>query len=350
VSLRSEKSQTLLILQRSETVSTVPIDLIFLQFALPYTMRHLRPRKFFHQWAVRIWKILAARLRLTSYMMGDRHPEEEFTAKFDNLTAFLRRSTNDSEVASKTHDGTFRRVPATDNIALPKDMRATAEVLPDGTPANPAAEALMEAQNAEAVKAKRDIKNDYLVVYFPPNFRMRIFGFIASVWTVVAVLAAIFIAVPVQLGRRFFGVFTQKELHDGYSFLAGVYLLWACYLVTNAAERMDKRRQRRGGDGPRAEFAVFFIKRSFLWLSKIAYMGIFLGIIIPILLALVIDLYIVMPVRLTHNPTMDIRIRIVDMWALGLVYGKVFMRINRRPQFDVGRGVVTVGGSKLLAE
>lgn len=192
------------------------------------------------------------------------------------------------------------------------------------------------------MKAKRDIKSDYLVVYFPPNFRLRIFSFIASVWTVVAVLAAIFIAVPVQLGRRFFGVFTPKELHDGYSFLAGVYLLWACYLVTNAAERMDKRRQRRGGDGPRAEFAVFFIKRSFLWLSKIAYMGIFLGIIIPILLALVVDLYIVMPVRLTLNPTMDIRIRIVDMWALGLVYGKVVMRINRRPQFDVGRGVVTI--------
>ncbi|OAX41033.1 hypothetical protein K503DRAFT_713394 [Rhizopogon vinicolor AM-OR11-026] len=325
-----------------EPISTVPVDLIFLQFALPYTMRHLRPRRFSHRWAVRIWKVLAARLRLTSYMFGDRHSEEEFTAQFDNWIAFLRRSTSDTEAATKTHDGTFRRVPASDNIALPKDMRATAEVLADGTPANPTAKALVDAQNAEALKAKRDIKNDYLIVYFPPNFRLRIFGFIASVWTVVAVLAAIFIAVPVQMGRRFFGVFTLKELHDGYSFLAGIYLLWACYLVSLAAERMDKRRQRRGGDGPRAEFAVFFIKRSFLWFSKIAYMGIFLGIIIPILLALVIDLYIIMPVRLTLNPTMDIRIRIVDMWALGLVYGKIFMRINRRPQFDIGRGVVTI--------
>jgi len=292
--------------------------------------------------------MLAAKLRLTSYMFGDRHEEEEFTAQFDSWATFLRRSTSDTEAAGQTRDGTFRRVPATDNIALPKDMRATAEVLADGTPANPAAKELVEAQNAEALKAKRDIKNDYLTVYFPPNFRMRIFAFIASVWTIVAILAAIFIAVPVQLGRRFFGLFTPKELHDGYSFLAGIYLLWACYLVSNAAERLDKRRQRRGGDGPRAEFAVFFIKRSLLWLSQIAYMGIFLGIIIPILLALVVDLYIIMPVRLTLNPTMDIRIRVVDMWALGLVYGKIFMRINRRPQFDVGRGVVTVGGRELL--
>lgn len=293
--------------------------------------------------------MLAAKLRLTSYMFGDRHEEEEFTVQFDSWTTFLRRSTSDIEAASQTCDGTFRRVPATDNIALPKDMRATAEVLADGTPANPAAKELVEAQNAEALKAKREIKNDYLTVYFPPNFRIRIFGFIASVWTIVAILAAIFIAVPVQLGRRFFGLFTPKELHDGYSFLAGIYFLWACYLVTNAAERLDKRRQRRGGDGPRAEFAVFFIKRSLLWLSQIAYMGILLGIIIPILLAFVVDLYIVMPVRLTLNPAMDIRIRVVDMWALGLVYGKIFMRINRRPQFDVGRGVVTVGGSELLA-
>lgn len=325
-----------------EPISTVPVDLIFLQFALPYTIRYLRPRRFFHRWAVRIWKLVAARLRLTSYMFGERHSDEEFTAKFDSWIPFLRRSLSDVEAASKTSDGTFRRVPASDNIALPKDMRATAEVLENGTPANPIAEELVAAQDAEALKAKRDIKNDYLIVYFPPNFRLRIFGFIASVWVIVAVLAAIFIAVPVQLGRHFFCLFTSKVLHDGYSFLAGLYLLWACYLVTKTVERMDKRRQRRGGDGPRAEFAVFFVKRSLLWLSKIAYMGIFLGIIIPILFALVIDMYIIMPVRLTLNPTLAIHIRIVDMWALGLVYGKIFMRINRRPQFDVGRGVVTI--------
>ncbi|KAG1770200.1 hypothetical protein EDD22DRAFT_866585 [Suillus occidentalis] len=312
-----------------EPISTVPVDLIFLQFALPYTMRYFRPRRFFHRWAVRIWKLVAARLRLTSYMFGERHSDEEFTAQFDSWIPFLRRSLSDIEATSKTSDGTFRRVPASDNIALPKDMRATAEVLEDGTPANSAAAELVAAQDAEALKAKRDIKNDYLIVYFPPNFRLRIFGFIAS-------------SVPVQLGRHFFCLFTSKVLHDGYSFLAGLYLLWACYLVAKTVERMDKRRQRRGGDGPRAEFAVFFVKRSLLWLSKIAYMGIFLGIIIPILFALVIDMYIVMPVRLTLNPSLAIHIRIVDMWALGLVYGKIFMRINRRPQFDVGRGVVTI--------
>ncbi|KAG1738893.1 uncharacterized protein EDB91DRAFT_1137224 [Suillus paluster] len=325
-----------------EPISTVPVDLIFLQFALPYTMRYLRPRRFFHRWAVHIWKLVAARLRLTSYMFGERHTDEEFTVQFNNWITFLRRSPSDIEAASKTRDGTFRRVPASDNIALPKDMRATAEVLEDGTPVDLAAKELVAAQDAEATKAKREIKNDYLIVYFPPNFRLRIFGFIASVWVVVAVLAAIFIAIPVQLGRHLFRLFTSKELHDGYSFLAGLYLLWACYLVAKTLERMDKRRQRRGSDGPRAEFAVFFVKRCLLWLSKIAYMGVFLGIIIPILLALVIDMYIIMPVRLTLNPTMVIHIRIVDMWALGLVYGKIFMRINRRPQFDIGRGVVTI--------
>lgn len=325
-----------------EPISTVPVDLIFLQFALPYTMRYLKPRRSFHRWAVRIWKMVAARLRLTSYMFGDRHSDEEFTSQFDSWITYLRRSSGDIEAASRTADGTFRRVPASDNIALPKDMRATAEVLVDGTPANPAAQELVAAQDAEALKAKRDVKNDYLIVYFPPNFRMRIFGFIASVWVIVAVLAAIFIAAPVQLGRHFFCLFTSKELHDGYSFLAGLYLFWACYLVVKTVERMEKRRQRKGGDGPRAEFAVFFVKRSLLWLSKIAYMGIFVGIVVPILFALVIDMYIVMPVRLTLNPTMTIHIRIVDMWALGLVYGKIFMRINRRPQFDVGRGVVTI--------
>ncbi|KAF9244135.1 hypothetical protein BU15DRAFT_86088 [Melanogaster broomeanus] len=315
-----------------DPLSDVPIDLLFLQVVLPYTMRYLKPRKVVYRVATRVWKFLSAKLRLTSYMFGNRPLKEEYTKHYKTWDAFFRRSSKGVEAVTSTRTGTFRRVPATDNIALPRDMRATAEVTENGTPVNDAAKELIASQNAEAVKAKRDVSHDYIVVYFPPHFRIRIIAFVAAVWMIMAVVAAVSIAVPVQLGRRFFTLFTSSQVHDGYSFLAGFYLMWACYLVVKVAEEMDKRRQRGAGDGPRAQFAVFFAKRSLLWLSKITYLALFLGVIIPLLLGLVADLYIVMPVRLTLNPTLVPSIRLVDMWSLGLVYCKVAIRLRRRIQ------------------
>lgn len=310
----------------------MPIDLLFLQIVLPYTMRYLRPRKVVYRATVHVWKFLAARLRLTSYMFGDKYRDEESLRVYRTWVASFRRSARDNEEVTATQDGTFRRVPASDNIALPRDMRATAEVREDGTPMNDKAAALIASQNAEAAKAKRNVKDDYTVVYLPRRFRARIIAFVAAVWTIMAIVAAICIAVPVQIGRHFFALISFSSVHDGYSFFAGFYILWACYLVARAAESMDRQRQRVSGDGPRAEFAVYFAKQSILWATKMAYMALFLGILIPILLGLVVDLYVVLPIRLTLYPTMVPTVRLVDMWSLGLVYCKIAIRLRRRLQ------------------
>ena len=295
-------------------------------------MRYLRPRKVVYRVAVHVWKFLAAKLRLTSYMFGDRRRDEESSRMYETWLAFFRRSARDNEETTVTSDGAFRRVPASDNIALPRDMRATAEVQEDGSPLNDRAAALMASQNAEAVKAKRDVKDDYIVVYIPPRFRMRIVTFVMAIWTIMAIAAAICIAVPVQVGRHFFALISPSVVHDGYSFLAGFYILWACYMVAKAAESMDRQRQRMTRDGPRPDFAVYFAKQGLLGATKMTYIAVFLGVVIPILLGLVVDVYIVLPIRLTLYPTMVPTIRLVDMWSLGLVYCKIAIRLRRRLQ------------------
>ncbi|KAG9309896.1 hypothetical protein JVU11DRAFT_9928 [Chiua virens] len=302
-----------------EPLSDVPIDLLFLQIVLPYTMRYLRPRKVVYRMAVHVWKLLAAKLRLTSYMFGERLRDEESSKVHKNWVAFFRRSAKDNEQVIVTQDGTFRRVPASDNYCASQRYARHCR------------------SNAEAVKAKRDIKDDYIVVYFPPRFRMRIIAFVAAIWTIMAIVAAIGIAVPVQLGRHFFALISSLTVHDGYSFLAGFYILWGCYLVAKAAESMDRRRQRVTGDGPRPDFAVYFAKQSLLWVTKITYMALFLGVLTPILLGLVVDVYIVLPIRLTFYPTMVPTIRLVDMWSLGLVYCKIVIRLRRRLQLPQRR-------------
>lgn len=291
-------------------------------------MHYFRPKKILTQVVMFAWKHLARQLRLTSYMFGDRYPMEEFTPHHSGWTSFILKAIGVYD-PSNIHDGTFRRVPASDNVALPRDMRATAEVDTNGEPANDAAARLIQMQDAEADKAKRNVKADYTIVYIPPHFRYRIILFIFSLWVAFAIVFATVFSVPILLGRGFFKLFSTRDVHDGYSFISGFYLLWGCYIIAKAVDRMDKRRQRRGHDGPRPEFSVFLVKRSLLWFAKISYMLFFLGVVIPILISLVIDFYIVLPIRLAVNPDLKPHIRIVDTWALGLLYAKIAVHAHR---------------------
>jgi len=92
---------------------------------------------------------------------------------------------------------------------------------------------------------------------------------------------------------------------------------------------MDKRRQRRSADDARGNWPLYFLKRSLLWLAKISYIVFSVGIVIPALLGLVVELYIVMPTRLSLNPDLVPNVRVVDMWALGIIYAKIALYANR---------------------
>ncbi|PBK83225.1 hypothetical protein ARMGADRAFT_1170598 [Armillaria gallica] len=317
----------------------VPIDLLFLHLVLPYTMHYFRPRKGIKKLVAVIWKFLACQLRLTSYFFGGRYPLEEVTpAKWSLKSLYSTKSLFVDPTAKA--DGSFRRVPANDSIALPKDIGATAAVDERGNPIDEQAERLISIQNMEALKAKHQIRDDYMVVYIPPNFRRRIFAFVAVLWIIGALSLGLLVALPIALGRRFFGLFVAEDVHDGYPLIIGFYLLWGCYFVGEAIDRLNIRRQRRGGDGPRANLWMLVVKRGLLWFAKISYMALFLGIVIPTLIAFTVNLYVILPIRLGLDPTLSPNIRIVDEWALGLLYVKIGLYVHRmQPRGPIAEGI-----------
>ncbi|KAL1742132.1 hypothetical protein HDZ31DRAFT_84364 [Schizophyllum fasciatum] len=310
-----------------EPLSNVPIDLVFLHIALPYTMRYFRPKKFIKTSTVNVWKWLASRLRLSSYFFNEKR-EEEITAPSSYPTyiaAYLdslwtgRPLAYDQFVKDR---GSWRRVPANDNIPIPPEMRATVAVNEEGLPVDDESRRLMAQQDAEIERSKRKPQDEFVVVYLPPLFRYRIIAFILSFWTIGSACAGVLFILPLQLGRLFFQLWIPHEIHDGYSFLAGFYLLWACTHIMRAVDRLDKRRQRTGEEGPRSDLRVYVLKRGSLWLAKVTYLAICLGVIIPTLTALLCDCYVILPLRFTFDPTLVPRVRLVDSWALGLLYMK----------------------------
>ncbi|KAI0676025.1 hypothetical protein C8Q78DRAFT_1142731 [Trametes maxima] len=314
-----------------EPLSEIPIDLIFIQLVLPYTMEHFRPRKALRRFGTTVWKYFARQLRLSSYMFGGRHPSEEYTPKYWQWRS-LHNDGLQMDDAEASHDGTFRRVPNNDNVALVKGIPATVQVDEEGYPLNVDGIRLIILQDTEADKAKRRIKEDYAVVYIPPQFKYRVLTFLLCLWSVGSAFLATFLAAPVLLGRGFFRLFVPYDVHDGYSFIVGFYLLWGCWLVGSALDRMDKRRQRRWTEERPAEWPLYVLKRGLLWISQASYMIVTLGVIIPTLMGLVVELYIIQPIKHTANPLVEPRIRMVDMWALGLLYTKIIVRVMRQQQ------------------
>lgn len=311
-----------------EPLSTIPYDLVFMHLILPYTIHYFRPRTAARQIGTLLWKWLSRQFRISSYMFGGRHPAEEVAPK-----GFFRfRSKNAIEPGTQK-EGTWRRVPANDNVAIIRGMRATVEVTEDGQPTNEVEARLLKLQNAEAERHKRNVDEDYAVVYIPPYFGYRIFIFIITVWSICCVAIAAMLAGPVILGRRFFLLFTIREVHDGYSFVIGFHLLWGCWLVAQAVERLDRHRQRREG-GSRAWWPLFLAKRSSLWLAQASYMAFFLVFVIPTLIALVMEMYVLLPIKFIYDPRAAVKVKLVEMWVLGLFYTKILLRL---PGFEAPR-------------
>jgi E3 ubiquitin-protein ligase MARCH6 len=261
-------------------------------------------------------------------MFGGRHHSEEY--------APLNRSwwhiffPDQKEHVVLARDGGFRRAPAGDNIAFLRDRPALVEVDENGVPSDESGREIFEAQNAEAQQAGRNSQEDYTVVYVPPNFRRHILGFIVLFWLSGSLVLVSTIAVPVVAGRAFFQLFTQRELHDGYSFVVGFYLLWWAWLVGSLIVRIRIRRQRHGGSKRiRAGWFLFLVKRVSVYVSKIIWLVLWLGIVFPTLVSIAVDLYLVIPLRYFMNPHFTPTIHVFESWATGLVLSKIIIRTQR---------------------
>jgi E3 ubiquitin-protein ligase MARCH6 len=283
---------------------------------MPYIMRYVRPSKALRPLIGDIWHSTAAVLRLTSYLYGESGVDEEQPPWWHR-----RDPAGDP---SKVRYGEYRRVPATDIVTLSDKVRLVVTVNADGSPLDDVGKRLIEAQDAAATQAGRDPKKDYIIVFVPPQFKLRIFAFLADTWVLLSAITALAIAAPVTLGRFVIETRLKRPVHDGYTFLLGFCLLGLAYAFGRALKRMDIRRQRlREWEGPQALNGLWEAKCVLHWVGTMAYMLVSLGVVVPILLGLAVEFYVILPLRLTLNPDLLIRVRLMDMWMLGLMYAKI---------------------------
>lgn len=375
----------------NEPVLEFPIDLLFYNFAMPLAVKFFRPSDGLH--AMYTWWLrkCARYLRLSWFLFGERRIDEEGLLALRVGSPHMARPwwrryflelNKNNEVVPKTwsdlfeggkskpttsispekmrnmvlkkrqlvrtgqlvKDGFFVRTPASDQVKIPKGKRVFLHVNEDGSPK----EAGVDIGAVDVYSS-----DQYQLAYVPPNFRSRMFMFILLIWIFAAVTGVGFTIVPLIFGRRIFQLVipAHARTNDIYAFSIGVHILGSlAYLIFHARSIGERARNfvartfstAQAGDSVRRVAAG-------LWRGlKFIYAYLMLLIVFPVILASVVELYLIIPLHTYINPPgphialsspTDSVItsgavvpnrhtaHVIQSWTLGLLYVKLGARI-----------------------
>lgn len=203
--------------------------------------------------------------------------------------------------------GRWLRVPKGDNIAFLRDAPVLIEVDRAGVAVRERGQEVMELQDQETRRAGRQPDQDYTIVHVPPMFGVRCMLLVMLLWITAAAVVVTGTASPILLGRWLLAQATGKtHVHDGYALAIGWYVLWGAW-------RLD--RAMRAGK-IQAWGAV-------VWFANVAWLGLGMGVVMPILVAMAVEVYVVLPLRVWWNPGLVPVVWVAEEWALGLVLMKI---------------------------
>ncbi|KAJ6786646.1 hypothetical protein PWT90_03586 [Aphanocladium album] len=360
----------------NEPVLEFPVDLLFYNFLMPLAVKFFKPGDGIHAMYTWWFRRCARALRMTSFLFGDRKVDEEGNLqlsgsdgtstlqslflgvdKTNNTTvkSWKDAITGDVQVeaekvepetlkARKEHlvqsnqllvDGRFVRAPASDRVKIAKGRKVFVTVDEDNK--------RLDGHEDDDLYASDQYRN----VYVPPSFRSRIFLFILLIWIFAAFTGVSLTIVPLVVGRMIFKALIPDHVrtNDIYAFSIGIYLLGAfSYLAIHSRSVLGKVQgwiasAREEVTNGRAASRTFSAVVHGL---QLVYTYFFLGIVLPLLLALLVELYVAVPLHTYMNPPTAATlgaakldhvsqgrhtVRLTQVWTLGLLYMKLGSRM-----------------------
>lgn len=151
----------------STPLSTLPFDLLAIQFILPRVMEYIVPGEFSKRAVMTWWHIVAKPLRLSSFMFGEIGPETP---------------TN----------GHLAQVPAYDHVPYVRHRSMVVPVDPQSLAPLDETDRLLGHPAGSGV-------GQTMIVYIPPFFKIRVAVFLLLVWITGSILVCSMSFVPCKL-------------------------------------------------------------------------------------------------------------------------------------------------------
>ncbi|RAH50064.1 E3 ubiquitin-protein ligase SSM4 [Aspergillus brunneoviolaceus CBS 621.78] len=308
-----------------------PVDLLFYNFVMPFAIRSLKPSDGLHglyDW----WFHKCARfLRLTNFFFGDRQPDEEgrhvgrswwalFSAaepNAENSTASGTQAADTDEKfdsASIVRDGRFVRAPASDQVRIPKGNKVFVEV----TENNERLDGVPDTDQGLHGRANEM----FTKVYVPPNFRTRIAAFILLIWVFAAATGVGITVLPLIIGRKIMNSsFPHRPMNDIYAFSTGLSIVGtAAYIGFYSRTFFDMAKERLGVYLQSPQQVFLGIKNALHDVIRLLYVFIAFAVVLPSAFALIMELYILVPVHTYLGGPEAHVIHFIQDWTLGVLY------------------------------
>jgi E3 ubiquitin-protein ligase MARCH6 len=313
----------------SQSALEFPIDILFYNFLTPVVVRFAKPADGLHAMYKWWFRTCAKTLRLSNFLFNDEAPDEEghhirtswkawfFGKKGDTQNPGLP-SDDKAEVPEVYFqaDGNYARVPAVDQIRIPKGSPVFVEVDQDNN--------RLDKRPEEGVHAKSS--NLVTKVYIPPWFKLRISLFVLAVWLFAAATGIAVTILPLLFGRMLLSKLEREgsRSNDIYAFSLGVYILGAAlYLALHSVQIYTYL----SGHVRRLSPSIQTTKRVIMRTASVVYVYGAFAVGFPLLIAFLLELYILLPLHTYFGNGRTHVVHLVQGWTLGFLYVRIFTRI-----------------------
>ncbi|KAL8668684.1 MAG: hypothetical protein Q9168_006698 [Polycauliona sp. 1 TL-2023] len=323
----------------NEPVLEFPVDLLFYNFLMPLAVRVFQPAKgltgMYGWW----FKACARGLRLSHFLFGDKREDEEGRHVRRTWKDFLAGKRGDTKTpvigmeqqklagdqgldAYFLRDGRYVRTPGSDQVRIPKGAHTFVEVDEDGNRVDGL------AGSDEGPHGRNNTK--FATIYIPPHFRLRICTFLGLLWLFAAATGVSFTVIPLVFGRYVFSnIFpSHPRMNDVYAFCIGVNILGGIgFVILNARPMFNRIRHtvvptRESNASKLLQRTIHYAFR----LARVLYTYTAFGLILPALVAFVVELYLIVPLHTFFGVADRHVIYLIQNWTLGVLYVKIISR------------------------
>lgn len=254
--------------------------------------------------------------------------------------------------------GSYVRAPAKDSVRIPKGTKVFVRV-------NEKNERLDNTEdNDDGLHGKKN--ESFSRIYVPNHFRARVLTFIAMVWGFAA-LAGLSLSVgPLLLGRRIVLSLTNSETHanDLYAVTVGLHVLCVIAYGTYIVSSRWKQTARKIGQMLRDTHQLLpWVVVTAKKVAGFLYLGIVLGVALPLALSFIVELYINIPLFAHLLATEESSpqstqpsplsapvagfsstpvINLIQTWTLGLLYLRLVVRLLKTTPHEGSRPAVAI--------
>jgi len=169
----------------------------------------------------------------------------------------------------------------------------------------------------------------FTIAYIPPLFKFRISLFIFLIWVFAATTGVGTTIVPLVIGRKMISSLfpSNAPVNDIYAFSVGIYTVGGIFYTTVHSRpglATIKERLQPYINSPRQ--AIPQVYSMVMHLLRLMYISAAFALFLPSLFALVMELYVLVPLHTYLGGDQTHVIHFVQDWTLGVLYVRMALR------------------------